>query len=93
MDDLYLAVRESGATLKSQRRALEADRPLHTLWELTVDPRGTQLLMEFMALGNTPALPSEVISALIAAIGRLIFQSALGFSTGRDATLRLVINS
>ena len=126
MDDLFLAVLERGtrATLDSQRRALSSDRPLHSLWELTVDPRGTQLLMEFMALGNhrkairaelaagaerfrdaqiaaltsmercdddVPALPSEVVSVLIAAIGRLIvLESALGISTGHDATLKLV---
>lgn len=123
MDDLYLAVldRGTGTTLESQRRALETDRPLHALWELTVDPRGTQLLMEFMALGNhrkairaelaagaerfreaqvaaltmargdVDDLPSEVISVLIAAIGRLIvLESALGISTGHDATLKLV---
>lgn len=123
MDDLYLAVLERGtvATLESQRRALETDRPLHALWELTVDPRGTQLLMEFMALGNhrkairaelaagaerfreaqvaaltmargdVDDLPSEVISVLIAAIGRLIvLESALGISTGHDATLKVV---
>jgi len=126
MDDLYLAVLERGTrtTLESQRRALKTNRPLHALWELTIDPRGTQLLMEFMALGNhrkairtqlaagaerfreaqvaaltsvtrggddAPELPSEVVSVLIAAIGRLIvLESALGISTGHDATLKLV---
>jgi len=125
MDDLFLAVLERGtrATLESQRRALSSDRPLHALWELTVDPRGTQLLMEFMALGNhrkairaelaagaerfrdaqiaalasttggddAPVLPAEVISVLIAAIGRLIvLESAMGISTGHDAMLKLV---
>lgn len=54
MDDLYLAVLQRGtaASLDAQRRALNSDRPLHSMWDLTVDPRGVQLLMEFIALGN-----------------------------------------
>jgi AcrR family transcriptional regulator len=54
MDDLFLAVlhRGTAATLDSQRHALNSDRPLHALWDLTIDPRGAGLLMEFMALGN-----------------------------------------
>jgi AcrR family transcriptional regulator len=126
MDDLYLAVLRRGtdATLDSQRRALTSDRPLHTLWDLTVDPRGAGLLMEFMALGNhrkeiraelaagaekfreaqvaaltfilrehddSTTLPPEVVSVLIAAIGRLIvLESAMGITTGHDKTLQLV---
>jgi AcrR family transcriptional regulator len=126
MDDLYLAVLRRGteATLDSQRRALASDRPLHTLWDLTVDPRGAGLLMEFMALGNhrkeiraelaagaekfreaqvaaltfilrehddSTTLPPEVVSVLIAAIGRLIvLESAMGITTGHDKTLQLV---
>ena len=126
MDDLYLAVLRRGteATLDSQRRALASDRPLHTLWDLTVDLRGVGLLMEFMALGNhrkeiraelaagaekfreaqvaaltfilrehddSTTLPPEVVSVLIAAIGRLIvLESAMGITTGHDKTLQLV---
>jgi AcrR family transcriptional regulator len=126
MDDLYLAVLRRGtqATLEGQRRALSAAEPLHALWNLTIDPRGARILMEFMALGNhreqiraelaagaerfreaqvaaltfilrgrdgDDALPPEVVSVLIAAIGRLIvLEDALGISTGHEKTLRLV---
>jgi AcrR family transcriptional regulator len=126
MDELFLAVLRRGteATLASQRRALSSDRPLHALWDLTIDPRGAGLLMEFMALGNhrkeiraelaagaekfreaqvaaltlmlrqhadRTTLPPEVVSVLIAAIGRLIIlESAMGMRTGHDKTLELV---
>lgn len=54
MDDLYLAVLRRGTemNLEVQRRALESDNPLHALWDMTIDPRGSRLTMEFMALGN-----------------------------------------
>jgi AcrR family transcriptional regulator len=126
MDDLYLAVLQRGtqATLDAQRRALASDQPLHALWQLTTNPRGAQLLMEFMALANhrkeiraelatgaerfreaqvaalsyilrehagEAAFPPEVVSVLIAAIGRLVvLESALGITTGHDKTLELV---
>ncbi|MDH6244015.1 TetR/AcrR family transcriptional regulator [Mycobacterium sp. OTB74] len=127
MDDLYLAVLRRGtdASLKTQRNALTSDKPLHALWDLTVDPRGAGLLMEFMALGNHrkdiraelaggaekfreaqvaaltfilrdhdgTALPAEVVSVLIAAVGRLIvLEAAMGITTGHDKTLELVSN-
>ena len=126
MDELFLAVLRRGteATLASQLRALSSERPLHALWDLTIDPRGAGLLMEFMALGNhrkeiraelaagaekfreaqvaaltymlrpqteRATLPPEVVSVLIAAIGRLIvLESAMGITTGHDKTLQLV---
>ena len=126
MDDLYLAVLKRGtqANLDVQRRALSSDRPLHALWDLTIDPRGGQLVMEFMALGNhrkeiraelaagaerfreaqvaaltyilrehngDGALPPEVVSVVIAAVGRLIvIESGLGITTGHEKTLELV---
>ncbi|MCV7055515.1 TetR/AcrR family transcriptional regulator [Mycolicibacterium gilvum] len=54
MDDLYLAVLRRGteANLDAQRAALSSDNPLHALWDMTVDPHGSRLTMEFMALGN-----------------------------------------
>jgi AcrR family transcriptional regulator len=54
MDDLYLAVLKRGTrtSLEVQRRALASDQPLHALWNMTTDPDGVQLIMEFMALGN-----------------------------------------
>ena len=126
MDDLYLAVlrRGSQANLDVQRRALTSDRPLHALWDLTVDPRGVQLIMEFMALANhrkkiraemaagaeqfreaqvaaltfilrdhdgDAPIPPEVVSVLIAAVGRLtVIESGLGITIGHAKTLDLV---
>jgi AcrR family transcriptional regulator len=126
MDDLYLAVlrRASDISLATQRKALASDRPLHALWDLTVDTRGAGLMMEFMELANhrkeiraelaagaekfreaqvaaltfilrsragDTTLPPEVVSVLIAAVGRLIvLEEALGMTTGHDNTLQLV---
>lgn len=126
MDELYLAVLKRGtqANLDVQRKALASERPLHALWDLTIDPRGVQLIMEFMALGNHRkeiraelasgaerfreaqvaaltyilrehngggALPPEVVSVLIASIGRLVvIESGLGITNGHDKTLELV---
>ncbi|MQY29570.1 TetR/AcrR family transcriptional regulator [Nocardia aurantia] len=54
MDDLYLAVFRRGTELNLERlrAALASDQPLQALWEQTFDPRGTRLLLEFMALAN-----------------------------------------
>ena len=54
MDDLYLAVLRRGTqtNLDTQRAALDSDTPLRALWDMTMDPRGTRLVWEFMALGN-----------------------------------------
>jgi AcrR family transcriptional regulator len=126
MDDLYLAVLKRGTqtSLDIQRRALSSARPLHALWDMTIDPRGVQLIMEFMALGNhrkqiraelaagaqafreaqaaaltyilrdhrdVQQLPPEVVSVLIAAIGRLlVLETGLGITTGHTKTIELV---
>jgi AcrR family transcriptional regulator len=126
MDDLYLAVLKRGTkdSLDVQRRALSSEHPLHSLWDMTIDPQGVQLIMEFMALGNhrkeiraelaagaeafreaqvaaltfilrehqaDQPLPPEVVSVLIAAIGRLlVLETGLGISTGHDKTVELV---
>jgi hypothetical protein len=126
MDELYLAVLKRGtqASLDTQRKALASDKPLHALWDITSDPRGVQLIMEFMALGNhrkeiqaelaagaerfreaqvaaltfilrehqgDGQLPPEVVSVLIAAIGRLlVLETGLGITTGHDKTIELV---
>jgi AcrR family transcriptional regulator len=127
MDDLYLAVLRRGAalSLEAQRTALASPEPLHALWDMTVDPNGSRLTMELMALGNhrpdiraelaasaerfreaqvaaltfilrgrdsdDGALPPEVVSVLIASIGRLItIEAGLGITTGHDKTLGLV---
>jgi AcrR family transcriptional regulator len=126
MDDLYLAVLRRGTevNLEVQRRTLSSEHPLHSLWDMTIDPHGARLLMEFMALGNHrkkiraelaagaerfreaqvaaltfilrehsdgETLPAEVVSVLIAAIGRLIvLESGMGITTGHEKTLQLV---
>lgn len=126
MDELYLAVLRRGteATMEMQRAALTADRPLHALWDVTVDPRGVGILTEFMALGNhreeiraelavgaerfreaqvaaltlilrnrsgDVAVPPDVVSILIAAVGRLIvLEAAMGITTGHANTMALV---
>ena len=126
MEELYLAVLHRGteASLEAQRAALTAERPLHALWDMTVDPHGVGLLTEFMALGNhreeiraelaagaekfrevqvaaltvilrgergDAALPPDVVSVLIAAVGRLIvLESAMGITTGHANTMELV---
>ena len=54
MDDLFLAVFRRGAewNLERQARALASAQPLRALWELSKDPTGTSLNMEFAALAN-----------------------------------------
>lgn len=54
MDDLFLAVfrRRAEEGAERQARALASDHPLRALWEYSIDPRGTSLTMEFVALAN-----------------------------------------
>ena len=54
MDDLFLALyrRRADQALERQARALSSDQPLWSLWDLSRDPRGTALTMEFTALAN-----------------------------------------
>jgi AcrR family transcriptional regulator len=54
MDDLFLALYRRGADqgLERQARALESEQPLWAIWDLSRDPRGTALTMEFTALAN-----------------------------------------
>jgi AcrR family transcriptional regulator len=54
MDDLYLAVVRRGAeaNLDRLRRALASAQPLRELWNVTSEPRGAQLNLEFMAMAN-----------------------------------------
>lgn len=126
MDDLYLAVLRRGAqrSLDAQRKALNSGAPLHALWDMTIDPKGSRLTMEFMALGNhrkeiraelaagaerfreaqvaaltvilrqhssAAELDPEVVSVLIASVGRLVtIEAGLGITTGHERTLQLV---
>jgi AcrR family transcriptional regulator len=54
MDDLFLALfrRRAEQGLERQTRAFESDQPLWAVWELSRDPRGNALTMEFTALAN-----------------------------------------
>jgi AcrR family transcriptional regulator len=54
MDDLFLALyrRRADQGLERQARAFESPQPLWALWDLSCDPRGAALTMEFVALAN-----------------------------------------
>ena len=54
MDDLFLALfrRRAEQGLERQARAFESEQPLWAVWELSRDPRGNALTMEFTALAN-----------------------------------------
>jgi AcrR family transcriptional regulator len=66
MDDLFLALfrRRAQQGLERQAEALASAQPLWALWDLSRDPRGTSLTMEFIALANhRKAIRSEIASA------------------------------
>jgi AcrR family transcriptional regulator len=67
MDDLFLALfrERTEAGLARHAEALASDRPLHALWEVSRDPAGTAMIMEFSALANH----RKVIAAEIARYG------------------------
>jgi AcrR family transcriptional regulator len=54
MDDLFLAAfrRRAEQGLERQSQAIGSSQPLRALWELSDDPTGTALMMEFAALAN-----------------------------------------
>jgi AcrR family transcriptional regulator len=54
MDDLFLALfrERTEEGLARHAEALASDRPLRALWEVSRDPAGTALIMEFSALSN-----------------------------------------
>jgi AcrR family transcriptional regulator len=66
MDDLFLALfrRRAEQGLERQAQALASAQPLWALWDLSRDPRGTALTMEFIALANhRKAIRTEIASA------------------------------
>ncbi len=66
MDDLFLALFRRGADQGFDRRsqALLSKQPLWSLWELSREPRGTALTMEFVALGNhRKAIRAEITAS------------------------------
>ncbi|MGO9854340.1 MAG: TetR/AcrR family transcriptional regulator [Acidimicrobiales bacterium] len=65
MDHLFLALVRRGAeqNLERQAEALASPEPLRALWELSSDPAGTALTMEFAALANhRKAIRAELAS-------------------------------
>jgi len=66
MDDLFLATfrRRAEEAFAHQQRALRSTQPLWALWEVSRDPRGSVLTMEFAALANhRPAIRAEISAA------------------------------
>jgi AcrR family transcriptional regulator len=66
MDDLFLALFRGRAEqgLARQADALASAQPLWALWDLSRDPRGTALTMEFIALANhRKAIRAEIAAA------------------------------
>lgn len=66
MDDLFLALYRRRADQGFDRHAqtLLSDQPLWSLWELSREPRGTALTMEFVALGKRRrAIRAEITSS------------------------------
>jgi TetR/AcrR family transcriptional regulator len=66
MDDLFLALYRHRAEqgLERQFRALASDQPLWALWDLSRDPRGTAMTMEFTALANhRKAIRAEIAAS------------------------------
>jgi AcrR family transcriptional regulator len=54
MDELFLAVFRRGAEANLARleRAAQAEDPLRALWEVSSEPRGSAMTIEFIALAN-----------------------------------------
>ena len=66
MDDLFLALyrRRAEQGLERQARALSGVQPLWALWDLSRDPRGTAVTMEFTALANhRKAIRAEITAS------------------------------
>jgi AcrR family transcriptional regulator len=63
IDELFVAVlrRRAEPNVEKMAAALASSEPFHAWWELASDPRGTALLLEFIAAANhRPALKEEV---------------------------------
>jgi AcrR family transcriptional regulator len=66
MEDLFLALfrRRAEQGLERQTQALASAQPLWALWDLSRDPSGTSLTMEFIALANhRKAIRAEIAAA------------------------------
>jgi AcrR family transcriptional regulator len=63
IDELFVAVlrRRSEPNVERMKAAMVSPEPFKAWWELASDPRGTALLLEFVAAANhRPALKAEV---------------------------------
>ena len=63
IDELFVAVlrRRSEPNVERMKTAMGSSEPFKAWWELASDPRGTALLLEFVAAANhRPALKAEV---------------------------------
>ncbi len=66
MDDLFLALyrRRTEQGFERRAQAMYSDQPLWSFWELSREPRGTALTMEFVALGkHRRAIQGEIMSS------------------------------
>jgi len=66
MDDLFLALfrRRTAQGLERQGLAMASAQPLWALWDMSRDPSGTALTMEFIALANhRKAIRAEIASS------------------------------
>jgi AcrR family transcriptional regulator len=64
LDDLFLALLRRGAGWKLERlaAALASPQPLLALWETSIDPTGTAIVVEMVAVANhRPAVKAELI--------------------------------
>lgn len=64
LDELFLAVlrRRSEQQLARYERSA-AERPLHALWRQSIEPAGTELLLEFVALANHREVVRDELAA------------------------------
>ena len=87
MDDLFLALfqRRTEGALERHAEALASDRPFRAIWDISRDPEGTAIIMEFSALANhRKVIAAEITrygdalrAMLIDAFGRLIVARGL----------------
>lgn len=66
MEDLFLALFQRAESRNFDRltQAMSSPRPLHELWEISIDRSGMGLIYEFMALANhRPVLREEIARA------------------------------
>jgi TetR/AcrR family transcriptional regulator len=73
MDDMFISLfrRTAGRHIANLEAALATERPLSALWELTSDPIGTSLSIEFMALANHRKTIGAEISRIAARVRTL----------------------